>query len=157
MIYLITDTHLGHRNMIKNCGRPERFTDIIFDNCRKIVKRDDLLIHLGDIAWNEANLQRFLKLPGRKILVRGSHDKKSTPYYLDAGFTLVVDQMAMTRRSFDQHLGKKIYATVQFPWDDARFFQSYRIVDQKAEQIRSEGSGFPSDMMLCWFQVESMV
>ena len=46
--------------MIKNCGRPERFTDIIFDNCRK-------------------------------ILVRGNHDKKSTPYYLDAGFTLVVD------------------------------------------------------------------
>lgn len=42
--------------MIKNCGRPERFTDIIFDNCRKIVKRDDLLIHLGDVAWNEANL-----------------------------------------------------------------------------------------------------
>lgn len=96
MIYLITDTHLGHRNMIKNCGRPERFTDIIFDNCRKIVKRDDLLIHLGDVAWNEANLQRFLKLPGRKILVRGNHDKKSTPYYLDAGFTLVVDQMVMT-------------------------------------------------------------
>lgn len=293
MIYLITDTHLGHRNMIKNCGRPERFTDIIFDNCRKIVKRDDLLIHLGDVAWNEANLQRFLKLPGRKILVRGNHDKKSTPYYLDAGFTLVVDQMvmtlqgvhilfshapqyahtadinihghqhdlhcedvfhrywplalehmgyqplplddhivgvlqswvkrgrnpsmkelfalhqnclgmagprdyignttaamprplrfvsadsmshsvsidditcfhyhadslflAMTRRSFDQHLGKKIYATVQLPWDDARFSQSYRIVDQKAEQIRSEGRGFPSDMMLCWFQVESMV
>lgn len=96
MIYLITDTHLGHRNMIKNCGRPERFTDIIFDNCRKIVKRDDLLIHFGDVAWNEANLQRFLKLPGRKILVRGNHDKKSTPYYLDAGFTLVVDQMVMT-------------------------------------------------------------
>lgn len=82
--------------MIKSCGRPERFTDIIFDNCRKIVKRDDLLIHLGDVAWNEANLQRFLKLPGRKILVRGNHDKKSTPYYLDAGFTLVVDQMVMT-------------------------------------------------------------
>lgn len=41
MIYLITDTHLGHQNMLKSCGRPEVFTNLILDNCRKMVKRDD--------------------------------------------------------------------------------------------------------------------
>lgn len=95
MIYLITDTHLGHHNMLKSCGRPEGFTNLILDNCRKMVKRDDLLIHLGDVTWNEAELMRFMKLPGRKILVRGNHDKKSTPYYMEAGFELVVDSMTM--------------------------------------------------------------
>lgn len=54
------------------------------------------MIHLGDVAWNEAELMRFMKLPGRKILVRGNHDKKSTPYYMEAGFELVVDSMTMT-------------------------------------------------------------
>ncbi len=96
MIYLITDTHLGHKNMLKSCNRPEHFTNLILTNCRKMVKRDDLLIHLGDVAWNESDLQRFLALPGRKILVRGNHDKKSTSYYMNAGFELVVDSMIIT-------------------------------------------------------------
>ena len=96
MLYLITDTHLGHQNMLKSCSRPARFTNLILDNCRKMVKSEDTLIHLGDVAWNAEELMRFMKLPGRKILVRGNHDKKSTAYYMDAGFALVVDSMTMT-------------------------------------------------------------
>ena len=96
MLYLITDTHLGHQNMLKSCGRPARFTNLILDSCRKMVRSNDTLIHLGDVAWNEEELMRFMKLPGHKVLVRGNHDKKSTPYYMEAGFDLVVDLMTMT-------------------------------------------------------------
>ena len=96
MLYLITDTHLGHQNMLKSCGRPARFTNLILDSCRKMVRSNDMLIHLGDVAWNEEELMRFMKLPGHKVLVRGNHDKKSTAYYMDAGFALVVDSMTMT-------------------------------------------------------------
>ena len=96
MLYLITDTHLGHQNMLKSCGRPARFTNLILENCRKMVRGNDTLIHLGDVAWNEEELMRFMKLPGHKVLVRGNHDKKSTPYYMEAGFDLVVDSMTMT-------------------------------------------------------------
>lgn len=96
MLYLITDTHLGHQNMLKSCGRPARFTNLILDSCRKMVRSNDTLIHLGDVAWNEEELMRFMKLPGHKVLVRGNHDKKSTAYYMDAGFALVVDSMTMT-------------------------------------------------------------
>ena len=53
MLYLITDTHLGHQNMLKSCGRPARFTNLILDSCRKMVRSNDMLIHLGDVAWNE--------------------------------------------------------------------------------------------------------
>lgn len=96
MLYLITDTHLGHQNMLKSCSRPARFTNLILDSCRKMVRSNDMLIHLGDVAWNEEELMRFMKLPGHKVLVRGNHDKKSTPYYMEAGFDLVVDSMTMT-------------------------------------------------------------
>ena len=41
MLYLITDTHLGHQNMLKSCSRPARFTNLILDNCRKMVKSED--------------------------------------------------------------------------------------------------------------------
>ncbi|MFV0636980.1 metallophosphoesterase [Mitsuokella sp. WILCCON 0060] len=96
MIYLITDTHLGHKNMIQSCNRPENFTNQILKNCQKMIGKDDLLIHLGDVAWYQEVMQRFLKLPGRKILIRGNHDKKSTAHYMQAGFMLVVDEMTMT-------------------------------------------------------------
>ena len=58
MLYLITDTHLGHQNMLKSCGRPARFTNLILDSCRKMVRSNDTLIHLGDVAWNEEELIR---------------------------------------------------------------------------------------------------
>lgn len=293
MIYLITDTHLGHQNMLKSCGRPEGFTNLILDNCRKRIKRDDLLVHLGDVAWNETELMRFMKLPGRKVLVRGNHDKKSTPYYMETGFELVVDSMTMTlqgiqilfshapqygntadinihghqhdlhyedifhrywplslehlgykplplddktvgvlqswvkrgcnpskkelyalhqgylgtattrdyignskaampkplcfwavdstehlvgnddvacfhyhtgciflamqRDIFEQRLGEQMYAAVQLPWEGERFAQPYRIVEQQIERVKSENSPFPSDMILCWFHVTSMM
>ena len=32
MLYLITDTHLGHENMKRLCGRPDDFTEQIFAN-----------------------------------------------------------------------------------------------------------------------------
>lgn len=96
MLYLITDTHLGHQNMLKSCSRPARFTNLILNSCRKMVRSNDMLIHLGDVAWNEEELMRFMKLPGHKVLVRGNHDKKSTPYYMEAGFDLVVGSMTMT-------------------------------------------------------------
>ena len=95
MIYLITDTHLGHANMVKHCGRPANFTKLIYNNWSKKVRHDDTVIHLGDIAWTEPDLQKMMKLPGRKILIRGNHDKRRTQEYLDMGFILVADELTM--------------------------------------------------------------
>ena len=61
MIYLITDTHLGHANMVKYCGRPENFTKLIYNNWAKKVRAADTVIHLGDIAWTAADLQWFVR------------------------------------------------------------------------------------------------
>ena len=95
MIYLITDTHLGHANMVKYCGRPGNFTKLIYNNWAKKVRADDTVIHLGDIAWMAADLQKMMKLPGRKILIRGNHDKRRTQEYMDMGFVLVADELTM--------------------------------------------------------------
>lgn len=96
MLYVITDTHFGHKNMIPYCGRPQGFTDLIIKNCQKMLTDEDTLIHLGDVAWGDSALERFLHVvPGQKILVRGNHGKKSAEQYMAAGFQFVAEEMTL--------------------------------------------------------------
>ena len=82
MIYLTTDTHLGHDNMIKICNRPSNFSSIIIDNWMKTIKEDDTVIHLGDSAFRDNWLETLKSCPGKKILVKGNHDNKSIYHYM---------------------------------------------------------------------------
>lgn len=95
MLYLITDTHIGHKPIISYCGRPENFGTLIEKNWKRMVQPTDTIIHLGDVAWGEENLKRLTHLPGKKILVRGNHDAKSLPYYAEAGFDFACDSITM--------------------------------------------------------------
>ena len=96
MLWLITDTHLGHDNMVKLCGRPKNFSEMILENWSKMVKPNDTVLHLGDIAWHDSWLKRLMALQGNKILVRGNHDKKPTMEYMHHGFTMVCDMLSVT-------------------------------------------------------------
>ena len=82
MIYLTTDTHLGHENMIRICNRPSNFSDIILENWRKTITVDDTVIHLGDSAFRDNYLEELKNCPGKKILVKGNHDSKSAFHYM---------------------------------------------------------------------------
>lgn len=92
-IYLITDTHFGHENIIKYCNRPKNFEKIIFDNLTKIEK-NSILIHLGDFAFKKVEYwaNKFSKVKSfKKWLIKGNHDKKSNSWYLNHGFDFVAD------------------------------------------------------------------
>ena len=95
MLHIITDTHIGHTNMVRLCGRPEDFSELILAEWEKRVKPEDTVIHLGDIAWGDENLARILQMPGKKILVRGNHDPHSLTEYMDMGFVLACNEFAM--------------------------------------------------------------
>lgn len=95
MLYLITDTHLGHKAMIRSCGRPEQFTSLICDNWKRMVAPSDTVIHLGDAAWGSEHMERLLRLPGKKILVRGNHDDKSLEHYMGIGWDFACDSLVM--------------------------------------------------------------
>lgn len=81
-IWVISDTHFGHRNIIDYCDRPFKTTwhmnQAIRDNWNSVVKDGDIVYHLGDVymGWNESqDIQPFLNsLKGRKRLVLGNHD-----------------------------------------------------------------------------------
>lgn len=98
-VWLITDTHFHHKNMVKLCGRPENFTELILENLRGALKPDDILIHLGDVIFGQAGkLTEYLKsVPGRKWLVRGNHDYARNGWYLSHGFDAVCDGMVFRK------------------------------------------------------------
>ena len=86
-IYFTADTHLGHANIIKYCRRPfssaREMDEIIYCNWAAVVRPEDCVYHLGDVAWGDEaaiakTAQRIKYLPGKKYLVPGNHD-----YHLD--------------------------------------------------------------------------
>lgn len=96
MIYLITDTHIGHRMMTSSGLRPEGYEKFIIDNWQNQVQVTDTVIHLGDVAFgNKHNHDVIPKLPGRKILIRGNHDNLSTLQYMSCGYDVCCEELGL--------------------------------------------------------------
>lgn len=83
-VFLISDTHFGHRNILKfkrDDGSPVReFDDLnhmhrtIINNWNSVVRPQDKVYHLGDVAFQISCMQLFDFLNGKKRLIRGNHD-----------------------------------------------------------------------------------
>ena len=92
MIFYTADHHFSHANIIKYENRI--FLDIdemnvfMAQKWNEVVSENDIVYHLGDFSFDKPAL--FLrKLKGRKILVRGNHDRITATHYIKAGFEKV--------------------------------------------------------------------
>lgn len=90
-IWLTTDTHFGHKNLISWGHRPKDFEEKLLKNL-SVIGPNDILIHLGDFCvsgdayWHDEFMKR---VAGKKWLVRGNHDNKSNSWYLAHGWDFV--------------------------------------------------------------------
>mgnify|MGYP003519755227 FL=1 len=81
-IYFISDTHLGHKNIIKHCARPygsvEEMDEHLIYRINRVVGAGDALYHLGDFGWSGADLASYRRrIWCRNVhLVRGNHDDR---------------------------------------------------------------------------------
>lgn len=82
-IWVISDTHFGHENIIRYCNRPfknrHEMDAAIVSNWNEAVQDHDIVYHLGDVYFPGGNepdyFWKLLKsLKGRKRLVLGNHD-----------------------------------------------------------------------------------
>lgn len=79
-IWITSDTHFNHANIIKYCNRPfssvEEMNETIIANWNKVVSEDDMVYHLGDFALGDKSLvPDFLeRLNGYKEFLMGNHD-----------------------------------------------------------------------------------
>lgn len=83
MIYLTSDLHFGHKNIIKLTNRP--FSDVhemnetLIKNWNNTIKPQDTIYILGDLCFKmtlEESHKIIQRLNGKKILIRGNHDKQ---------------------------------------------------------------------------------
>src|SRR5438309_1522310 len=94
--FIIGDTHWGHSMIQKHCRRPPDVDKLICRNWIRLVQEEDLVIHLGDVAFNFVKLKGLLDgLPGRKVLVLGNHDSHTITWYMANGFEFACDGLRM--------------------------------------------------------------
>lgn len=97
MIFVISDTHFFHKNVIKYCNRPfnsvEEMNDTIINNWNKVVNKGDIVYHLGDFILNSNDVISIVKkLNGKIYFIRGNHDRKSIAYYNKMGLKVIPTQ-----------------------------------------------------------------
>lgn len=94
-IFFTSDTHFGHTNIIKYCNRPFLFDpskgpddyrnrdtnqmdETLIKNWNSVVQPSDTIYHIGDFAFyrdQRKTINLLRRLNGKKILIRGNHDK----------------------------------------------------------------------------------
>jgi calcineurin-like phosphoesterase family protein len=77
-IWFTADLHLNHFNILRHTRRPfvdvEEMDTVLVNNWNDLVAHRDLVYILGDLAWKQ-HAHFIHALNGRKILIRGNHDK----------------------------------------------------------------------------------
>lgn len=90
-VWFTSDTHFGHKNILKYEKEARPFDNIyemneaIIDRWNGVVKPRDIVYHLGDVSLSKNSLPLLEKLNGHKRLVMGNHDvypiEMLTPYF----------------------------------------------------------------------------
>lgn len=100
MNFYIADTHFGHRNIIRYDNRPfftvKEMDDTLIDRWNEVVGDKDTVYILGDFSWyQEGETLKILDcLSGRKVLIKGNHDKIS--HQVAKQFVKVCDYLEIT-------------------------------------------------------------
>jgi calcineurin-like phosphoesterase family protein len=90
-IFFVSDTHFSHQGVcvftnaqgkMRPWDRAEDMDEALVENWNKIVKPQDKVYHLGDVAMKRSAVAVVGRCNGHKRLVRGNHDIESTKYYL---------------------------------------------------------------------------
>lgn len=104
MIWITSDQHFFHKNIISLCDRPfksvEEMNEKLINNFNSKISSNDFVIHLGDMVMgdqkkNIPNILSQLTLT-KSCIIRGNHDigfkgKDNKEIYLDNGIFKVVD------------------------------------------------------------------
>jgi len=96
-VFVVADWHLGE-NRFEIMGRPfssqKEMVDTLVRNHNQLVSPDDVVFVLGDVCYQKTPefLSEVARFNGRKILVRGNHDRVFDDEKLSEYFELIVPE-----------------------------------------------------------------
>lgn len=124
-IWFIGDTHFGHRNLVKGTSRwsitdhcrdfhsLEEHDEAVVSMWNDLVNKDDVVYHLGDVAFNKQGVELVQRLNGKKILVLGNHDNYSVELYAKY-FHKIAGMLEFKRKTIlthaPMHFGEGFYS-----------------------------------------------
>ena len=93
--FLSADHHLGESRMNimhRPFRSPEEMINILLINHNEIVQSNDIVYHLGDVCYQKTPhyLSNINDFNGRKILIRGNHDRVFTDDELSPYFEQII-------------------------------------------------------------------
>jgi len=108
-IWITSDTHFGHDNIINYENRPFRsakeMDESLVARWNSVVKPEDVVFHLGDfgMAPKEKMIAIFKQLNGKITLVRGNHEPPLSAI-LDIGFHSVANEIRLQYKHWEFHM-----------------------------------------------------
>lgn len=108
-IWIISDTHFGHKNIIEYELRPfetvEAMNESLILRWNNHVKPNDIVYHLGDFGMGSTleMVKIRNRLNGRIVLIRGNHDDGLTKL-LEIGFDGIADRLELQYKQWEFHL-----------------------------------------------------
>ena len=96
-IFMSSDLHLNHKNIIRYCDRPFKnvndMNNTLVSNWNKMINPHDTVYYLGDLSFRNHTEYWKSLLNGRIIYIKGNHDRfRAYPYkfiiYADMDFFL---------------------------------------------------------------------
>ena len=91
-VFLTSDLHLGHSNIIKYCSRPysdvSEMNEDLIKKWNEVVTDSGRVFFLGDfgLGSKEEVIRWGQRLNGRKVMIYGNHDRYRPGVYYEAGF-----------------------------------------------------------------------
>lgn len=109
-IFVISDTHFGHANIlsfVNEAGVPlrdfrnvEEMDEHMIQQWNSVVRPQDKVYHLGDVAMHKEHVQTVARCNGHKRLIRGNHDVFVTKWYMrffeEVYATRILNQMLLS-------------------------------------------------------------
>lgn len=113
-IWFTSDLHLNHSKIIEYCNRPfssvEEMNESLINNWNSVVKPNDIIFCLGDIALGGSTAWNTLipRLNGKIHLILGNHDVKNWRNSYEGLFESVSEQLTV-------EIDKKTFILTHFP------------------------------------------
>lgn len=136
--HFYSDPHFGHHNILEYSNRPfsdtKEMEEVFIERYNAHVSENDVVLWCGDCSYRLQELPEILsRMNGRKILIRGNHDKASG-YMAKLGFDLVMDELVL-------HIGNRTCRVSHYPYAGTSYIRGKkdeRYLDRRPQRQKGE-------------------